>query len=231
MATLLVFCFAPVVQPLAQDVFVKQHKGSKKPKPSIIDLNPQKPQEQVADKKPVIDDRELTSQLQGQTAVSKDMVNTYYKNCIAQKNATLSTESQELLCSCTSVKMADEMSVEEIQTMFEDTPAGQKMRNVMLVSVYAPCMKFPAHDLLYKNCTEDKAVSQNLKKSQAVCECLATNMADYTTENAPAVISKALKKNPENVDPLALLFDDLHFNSQSKTVLTRCLYKHEYGWK
>ncbi len=230
---LLIFCLMPSMHAQA-DVFVKPNKSTKKQQTPIIDLNPTKREVVPRNSKPQPEPKQIEepqAKTKEQTAVSSDMAKQYYNNCITQENSILTEESQEMLCACTSVKMTEEMSVEEIKTMFQNTKEGQHMRNVMLIRVYTPCMKFPARDLIYKSCSEDRAVSQNLKKPRKVCNCMADRMAEYTVEKAPDVITQAVRQDASNLDPLALLFDDVHFNAKSKTVMTQCLYKHEYGWK
>lgn len=235
-AIFLLACLALLPEASAQDVFIKRSgDGQQGQSTKVIDLFPDKP---VAENKspppenpaPAVS-KPTEPPSKTKTAFDKDLAEKFYQDCISRPNAILSEESKKEFCACTSTKTMEEMSVEEIKTMFKDTPGGQDMRNRMLIRVYTPCMGYPAKDLVYKSCIEDAAVNKNLKKPKAVCGCMAGKMADYTVEHAPDVIIKALRYNAKDLDPLALLFEDIHFNAHAEGVMTKCLYTQEFGWK
>lgn len=235
-AIFLLICLASFTEAWAQDVFIKRSNDGSQQKQSakVIDLFPDKPVVENKSKpqeEPAPVEKEPTDPPKTKTAFDKDLAEKFYQDCISRPNAILTEESKKEFCACTSTKTMEEMTVEEIQTMFKDTASGQNMRNRMLIRVYTPCMGYPAKDLVYKSCIEDTAVSKNLKKPKAVCNCMAGEMADYTVKHAPDVIIKALRHNAKDLDPLALLFEDIHFNAHAEGVTTRCIYTKEYGWK
>ncbi len=236
-AIFLLACLALSSEASAQDVFIKRsNNGQQGQSTKVIDLFPDKP---VAENKspppqnpaPAVSKSAEPQKPEAKTAFDKDLAEKFYQDCISRPNAILTEESKKEFCACTSTKTMEEMSVEEIKTMFKDTASGQDMRNRMLIRVYTPCMGSPAKDLVYKSCIEDTAVSKNLKKPKAVCNCMASQMADYTVEHAPDVIIKALRHNAKDLDPLALLFEDTFFNAHAESVMTKCLYTQEFGWK
>src|SRR5690606_17950523 len=110
-----------------------------------------------------------------QTAVSKEMANAYYNDCAAKADPRFSPDSLSAFCSCTSVQIMEKMSVEEVQTMGQNTQEGRNMLNKMLLDVYAPCMQYPVEDMVAGECLTDKKVEtlgwQGDKR--ALCGCMA----------------------------------------------------------
>ncbi len=189
---------------MAQDVFITNDKDATQAEQIPIDPN-------------------------GKTPVSKDIANQFFEDCVTKENAIFTGDSQEMFCACTSAKITEEMSMEEIRTMFEDTPEGQDMRNLMLIRIYTPCMEFPIHDLVYKSCMGDKNLRSGLKKPRSTCECMGSEMAAFVVERAPASIIRELRLNPQNLDPMGSFLNGKSYNTQTLSVQQTCLSRHEYG--
>jgi len=156
-------------------------------------------------------------------AISKTMANKYFENCLAAPSPNMSAETHEYLCACTSAQMMDNMTVKDVKTMTEQTQAGRFAMNKMLVQVYAPCMNYPAKELYYKNCITDPKTATLSKNPEKTCTCLSNSVANYLSNQGPAIFSEILNRNPNAVDPMAALADDPKFQKFTKSKLLSCV--------
>lgn len=161
----------------------------------------------------------------------KQFANSYYKNCQKQKHPVLKGKNLELLCACSSAKITQTMTLQNVRDMAVDTNEGLKQRNRLLTEVYVPCMEFPTKALLMDSCMNDPAVGKALKKPREVCSCMSTSVSKYIVREAPNASRKALATNAKNTDPLAALLNSKEYEQQSRTYLLSCLQKHELGLK
>ncbi|MEZ5919023.1 MAG: hypothetical protein R3D66_03620 [Alphaproteobacteria bacterium] len=49
----------------------------------------------------------------------------------------------QMMCACTSSKIPDVMTIQQMQALQTDTEEGQFQRNRMMMFVYAPCIEYP----------------------------------------------------------------------------------------
>lgn len=153
----------------------------------------------------------------------------YYGNCMKQNHPVLKEQNLQMMCSCTAAKVQESISVEQMKTMQEKTPAGQFARNQMLLNVYAPCIEFPTRALILNQCLNNEQIKTTLKNYQKTCGCLGEGMANYMKDKAPAAIQDALGRNVENYDPLRALLESPEFNSAQQQMLQTCIAQHEMG--
>jgi hypothetical protein len=166
------------------------------------------------------------SEVLAQTPISKDIANTYFKNCTQNRNEMMSEDTQVAFCSCTSVKMMEAMTLEEIQTMYEETQAGRNMLNKMLIEVYAPCISMPVQDLVGNNCLEDpKFKSLELKSPthEELCSCISKETGDWLSLRGRLLMKSILEKNPNIQDPIGPVMNSKEFQDQSYQHLTQCM--------
>lgn len=159
------------------------------------------------------------------TQLNKDQANAYYKNCVAQSDPRLSQKSQEALCSCTSAMMTQQMSVEDIQTMGQNTQAGRDALNKMLLDVYAPCMQFPVEDLVATECLKDEKISMMGLKSdrRALCGCIAARTGAWLKSTGRSIMSGLIGRNANITDPISPVMDSPEFRSASYDNLVSCM--------
>lgn len=167
----------------------------------------------------------VTPTLATRTPISSDQANGYYNNCLAQKSATFTASGQQMLCACTAAQMQKEMSVEEVQLMSQNTPEGQAMRDKMTLYVYAPCMKYPTHDLIYSRCINDPQIKAAAKNAEALCQCMGDGMADFIDQKGPENLVASMRQNPGDLDPLGTLMNSDAFTQASQQVMQTCAPK------
>ncbi len=155
----------------------------------------------------------------------------YNENCLKKKNEILKGDDLRMLCACTASKLQEKMTVEEVETMTTDTPEGQVQRNRMVTDVYAPCMEYPSRALLMNQCN---SYQDKLKQTQggqaingeAICGCLAQNMAAYVAVNAQPILAQKLAANPSDMDPLGAFLNSPEYQAQVNATFTGCIQQH-----
>lgn len=157
------------------------------------------------------------------TPVSKDMANAYYQNCMAKQDPSFSQESQGFLCACTAAKMMDNLSIEDMQMMGRQDQSGRDALNKMIINVYAPCMEHPAREYHYNQCISNPQTAQLSGNPQALCGCMADQIAAHLRTNAQDVFTGILARNPNITDPMQALYDDPEFQQFARSKLLGCV--------
>jgi hypothetical protein len=155
----------------------------------------------------------------------------YNENCLKKKNDILKGDDLRMLCACTASKLQEKMTVTEVETMTTDTPEGQVQRNRMVTDVYAPCMEYPSRALLMNQCNSyqdklKKAQSGQAINGEAICGCLAQNMAAYVAVNAQPILAQKLAANPADMDPLGAFLNSPEYQAQVNATFTGCIQQH-----
>ncbi len=160
-----------------------------------------------------------------QTSISKEMGNQYFDSCIAKEDPRLTEGSQAALCSCTTVKMMETMSVEDIQIMAQQSQAGRNKLNYMLINVYAPCMLYPVTDLVTEECLKDPKMGVMLLKmdKDLICGCIAEMTGEWLSVNSGDIIERLLKEDPNLNDVISPIMESSEFRAQSYTNLVACM--------
>lgn len=167
----------------------------------------------------------IGSPASAETPVSNQQANAFYRHCITQSAPRLSESSQDALCSCTTVKMQETMQVEYIDIMKENTPRGQAMLNYMLLNVYAPCIAYPAHDLVYQKCLTDSSIDAlDLKADrEGLCSCMAERTGLWLSKEGQDIMTELLIDNPDLPDPISPVIESDVFQKSSYQNLVACL--------
>lgn len=163
-----------------------------------------------------------------QTPVSNETANAYYANCAAMRDERMSEQTQQAFCACTSARIIEAMTMEELTVMYEQSQDGRNMLNKMLTEIYAPCMNFPVQDLVYDNCMkDDKLNSLNLKdpRMYELCGCMSMLSGEWFADKGGSLMASILEKDPNVTDPLGPIMDSKEFQSKSYEFMTRCMAK------
>lgn len=158
-----------------------------------------------------------------------DKANLYYQSCIKQKHPLLKGEMLGLFCGCTSAKMTEVMTPEQITTMGEDSVEGQYQRNRMTLFIYTPCIEYPTKALILDQCLNNKEARKGMRNPKKTCGCLAEGMGKYMREKAPKTIERALMVNAGDIDPLRVLLESPDFDSKTQYLMRACVAEHELG--
>ena len=132
-------------------------------------------------------------------------------------------ESLNTQCSCTSQKIIEEMTIEDVNGMAEATANGEFQRGRILLQAYAPCMQYPARSILLEKCTNDPNMKKTVAAYEQACSCMADRMAQYVALNGPMIIAKSLRSTAPNPNPLSDLMRDPDFQSQAQRELAECV--------
>jgi hypothetical protein len=157
-----------------------------------------------------------------QTPIDKDTANAYYGNCMKQETPLMGQESKEIMCACTSAKMMENMSVEDVQAMQGSDGSARLAFNKMLISVYGPCMRYPAYDYHYLTCVENPDTAKLSANPEELCSCMASEVAEYLGSNGVNVLADILQRNPNIEDPMSALMEDESFQAYAQNKLLDC---------
>lgn len=160
-----------------------------------------------------------------QTPVSNEEAVNYYNSCKQKADPRMRPETHDAFCACTAEKIMQNMSVEEVRTMGEQSQAGRDMLNKMLVDVYAPCMNYPVTDLVEAKCLSNKNLDVTGVKTpkDTICFCTATKTAEWFVQEGRTLMKSVLMKNPNIMDPIEPVMESRAFKSQSYSNMISCL--------
>lgn len=164
----------------------------------------------------------FTLPAQAQTPVNDEMAKAYYDSCMGKRDQRMSTEAQDSLCTCTSEKMKETMSVEDIRTMGRDDQAGRDMLNKMMLNVYAPCMHRPIAEMVRDQCMmEDRMQSTRMHKVD-LCACIGDKMGVWFTTNGRDLMAEVLAQNPNISDPIGPVMASQPFMNTTMDTMMAC---------
>ena len=198
----------------AQDLFVRKDK-TPEPKSELEELLDEAPDP-------------AASEVMPEPQTINDFANQYYKNCTSQQHPVLKDENLELLCGCTSAQIPQQMTVEGMKALNEDSNEGKLQRGRMLLMVYAPCIQYPTYALVYNQCVQNPQIQTAIANYKKVCDCLGNGMGAFMKKRAPQHIEGALRRDIDNIDPLRDLLDSYAFEETSQYHMKRCIKEHGY---
>lgn len=158
-----------------------------------------------------------------QTAVTKEQANTYYSNCVQQKDPRFTGQSQQMFCACTAARMTQSFSQEDMKAMVGQDPAtARPAANKMLINVYAPCIETPAREYHYAQCINNPQTARLSSNPQGLCKCASDKIASFLNANAQKSFREILARDPNIADPMSALFEDAEFKSFAAKQLLSC---------
>lgn len=153
-----------------------------------------------------------------QTPITDEMTEAFYHDCVRIENEEMSAGTHDIFCQCTAQKMQENLSVEDVHTMRGNGQSARNALNDMMIKVYAPCMEFPVHDLIYNRCMKEE-----MRAKKGICGCLAGKMSAYTAQTAQETLGDVLKKNPNITDPMEPIVNSGAFARTEKKLVLECI--------
>lgn len=168
----------------------------------------------------------LTAALPAQaTAVNRDQANQYFATCIDSKaNKGINAESMTALCACTSARLMQFITVEDLDMLKGGGTDGQAAQHKMLLDVYAPCTEIIAADMIDFECVNNKKL-YDLNKGYDIpklCACSAQKSADWYKGKARGLMTEILQKDPAVTDAAGALITHPQTRSQMLNNLVAC---------
>ena len=166
----------------------------------------------------------VVNHAEAQTPVSAQTANQYYYNCKANQDPRMSAASQDAMCACNAAMMQRNFTMEDMQLMLEDSYESRQALNAMLLNVYAPCINFPLHDLLFDNCMSDRKV-QRMRSTLPVekfCGCVAENTSEWMANEGRNIMVDVIEQNPNIYDPIEPIMNHKDFLAEAMRNRTVC---------
>lgn len=170
----------------------------------------------------------MLPQIAAAQGIDSKTANAYYANCLAQDHPVFGTQTQKMFCACTAAQMQQKIQLAEMKMVYEDSAEGLWARNKVLREVYAPCIEYPARDLVYNQCENNPQIAAATTNAKPICTCLSDNVAIFIKSNAQNVIAESLRANPNTLDPLGALMNSQSFQANSQQVMLGCIKKHGF---
>ena len=205
-----------VIPAQAADLYVKPKSYESKQQPAS-------PNEEVLE---LLDEAPPVEEPQPEPKTINDFSNAFYRNCLKQQHPLLKEDGLKMMCACTAAQIPATMSVENMRAMQNNDAEGKLQRSRMIMFVYTPCIEYPTKALILDQCLGNEEIRSTMKNHQKVCECLGENMGKFMREEAPKYVQKALRRNPDNLDPLGMMLQSPLYDERSRHFMQRCVYKH-----
>lgn len=151
------------------------------------------------------------------TEITGEMAEKYFANCVAnaEKEGTMSKDSQNKYCACTAMNMQKAMTQEDLSALSGRGDAARAALNKVLVSVNGPCMEYPTHDLIHNKCMADV-------KNAEVCSCLSNKMGHFMKAISARMLPTLLEKNPNIFDPMTPIMETPEFVETQQKIALSC---------
>jgi hypothetical protein len=168
----------------------------------------------------------LSLSAHAQTPVSPKTANSYYASCMDHKDLRMMPGTQENLCSCASVKLMSDMTLEELAVMSPQPGPGRVPYNKMLVHVYGPCLQPAIQDELEDECMQDNRIKQFMIKNQdRLCQCMGQKSVDYLSTKITSMLQDLIKTDPKLTDIYTPLLDNPDLRGHAYGYINSCLHE------
>lgn len=157
----------------------------------------------------------------------QDFANLHYLNCTQTQHPILAGEDLERACACTKDKFRENMDLNQIREMQNNTKEGQYQQSRMLLFVYAPCIKFPLQMMLSIQCMNNTKNKYLMKNQPNTCGCIATRVSKAATDLIPQYIETAIKLRIDLSRPFDILVRPVHIDSYLSSHTSQCLREFE----
>ena len=159
------------------------------------------------------------------TPISDESSEAFYHSCVAKRDPRMTEDHQKEFCACSAVKMQEQMTREETQTMFQPGEEGRAMLNKMLTYVYAPCMRYPVQDLIQAQCMKDPKVASLSEDNtpEELCACMGEETGKWFAANGTRLLGRILARSPNIQDPITPIMESNYVKKNSYQFLIRCV--------
>lgn len=154
------------------------------------------------------------------TPITPQIAQSYYQNCLAApSNPPLSPSTRDIFCQCTSTYIQRNISYEEMAMANQATPAGNAIRQKILLQVYAPCMEFPVRELIHGECS----AKPQLAAQPHICPCVSKHVAQYMAQSAQQNLAGLMKAGQDLADPMNALMESAAFQQAQQSIAMKCM--------
>ena len=156
--------------------------------------------------------------------INRDEANEYFANCMSKKSDAVKVETLTTLCACTSARLMQSLTAEELHALSGKDAVAQAATHKMLTEVYAPCSETIAVDLINFECVNNEQLSDMNPDFDVpmVCGCSARSAAAWYQGKGKALMAEILKANPNVTDPVPALLAHPQMKNQILSNLVAC---------
>ena len=163
--------------------------------------------------------------------VSEDQARQYYRGCKKLSPPRFTDKALEYYCLCLADRVQKKLSQRDIY--FLRNADSARMRKLALIkyvdSVITSCAAEPVGMIFEKRCMEERGTDPRVDKLGPTCQCLGERMREWTKINAGAIISRQLKRQPEEYrdNPLSALMEARRLLTGRTDQLLTCIRENQ----
>lgn len=160
---------------------------------------------------------------------SEDYAIQYQKKCMAHVHTVYSDKEKEVVCGCTAAKMAETLTTDEFQILYDEDIKGQDVRDKAIAYAYAPCVRLIFNNLMTKDCLHSDHLKGVISGKNAICSCGVKTLSRIVNQMMPTIIIKIMKYNPLTLDPMEYYFSSEDYYIQSQKAFGQCSLQNRYS--
>lgn len=164
----------------------------------------------------------------GKPLTSAIMSNYFYKQCLNEESLVLNSEEKQLLCTCQSANMAENLTVDEFKALKSDSVRGRNARGKAIAYGFTPCMEFILESKVSRDCLKSKTIENVIFGKKEMCACTTNHFKNFMTRDGTYLIMDAYKHEPMNLNPLEHYFRQDSYVNQYEFLLKRCRVDIQY---
>lgn len=158
------------------------------------------------------------------------MAKQYYDRCMAKPDASLSYQSQDDFCVCTTVKILENLEPKQISGLAEGKGVKDLEPSDWAVKVQAPCLYTFAPDVVNRECRHDDKLSYIIHTSQALdatCNCVTAGAKIYFKKYAAIQVAALQKSGSTVLDPLDAVRRSADYMRDYQDTMKACASKYK----
>jgi hypothetical protein len=160
-------------------------------------------------------------------STGEEFANAFFLKCVAENKPNYTTEIQEYMCACSSAKMVDYLSIDEMKALDKETRLGENARTKFIIHAHTACMKDAIKEIALNSCKESTYLKQNVVTGKMkICNCMAEGMQNFIEAGHTNLIMNAVMKNPMTIDPLHDFLSSNDFLRTESQYVSNCYNAH-----
>lgn len=163
----------------------------------------------------------------------EDYANIYYRTCVQENSSPDLAGYNQTQCACTAAQIPKFMTLSDVQSLFEEGPAGERQQGRVMTSAYIPCLYHSVYNVVYDGCFYDDKTRKSLRYARKVCGCYAHAMGNYVSSKGknlvPGFTRVGYDSKKSVPDPLAFIIGADFFARTGRTEFRKCFLVEERG--
>jgi hypothetical protein len=163
----------------------------------------------------------------------EDYANIYYQTCVKADPEPSMADYNQTQCACTAAQIPKFMTLSDVQSLFEEGPAGERQQGRLMASAYIPCLYYSIYNVVYDGCFYDDKSRKSMKYPKKVCGCYAQAMGSYVANSGrnlvPGFTRVGYNSKKSVPNPVSYIVGADFFARTGRTEFRKCFLVEERG--